>query len=192
MHARACHGASGVDESWAMDVLRAVNAAPLRGCGVLVWTEVKLSAGDPFNDQHGSGANRTSHQVVCRREISAGRCAQQLAAACEGGLPSSVGKQPEVTDADQPFGQDVKKKSAQELIYRNSHDLVLAAVCIVSPAEGDAIVLKGHESMVGDGNAMSVASQIVEDVFGAAEGWLGVDDPVFLAELPEEVTKCIR
>jgi hypothetical protein len=24
-------------------------------------------------------------------------------------------------------------------------------VCIVSPAEGDAIVLEGHETMVGDG-----------------------------------------
>jgi hypothetical protein len=29
--------------------------------------------------------------------------------------------------------------------------------------------------MVGDGNAMGVASEIVENMFGAAEGWLGVD-----------------
>ena len=63
---------------------------------------------------------------------------------------------------------------------------------IVSPAEGDAIVLEGHEPMVGDGDAMSVAGQIVENMFGAAEGWLGVDDPVLLAELPEQVTECAR
>ena len=36
--------------------------------------------------------------------------------------------------------------------------------------------------MVGDGDAMSVAGQVVENMFGAAEGRLGVDDPVLLAE----------
>jgi len=46
--------------------------------------------------------------------------------------------------------------------------------------------------MVGDGDAMSVARQVVENIFGAAEGRLGVDDPVLLAELPEEVAECAR
>ena len=63
---------------------------------------------------------------------------------------------------------------------------------IVSPAEGDAIVLEGHETMVGDGYALSVAGQVVENMFGAAEGWLGVYDPVLLAELREEVAECPR
>ena len=45
-----------------------------------------------------------------------GAVPSRLAAAGEGGLPSSVGEQSEVANADQPFGQDVKKKSAQELI----------------------------------------------------------------------------
>jgi predicted anti-sigma-YlaC factor YlaD len=94
---------------------------------------------------------------------------------------SSVGEEAEVADADQAFRQNVKKKSAQELIYRNGHDFVLAAVSIVSPAEGDAIVLEGHEAMVGDSYAMSVAGQIVENVFGAAKGRLGIDHPVLLA-----------
>ena len=46
--------------------------------------------------------------------------------------------------------------------------------------------------MVGNGDAMGVARQVVEHVFGAAEGWLGVDDPVFLAQLPEEMVECSR
>ena len=46
--------------------------------------------------------------------------------------------------------------------------------------------------MVGDGDAMSVARQVVENIFGAAEGRLGVDDPVLLAQLPEEVAECAR
>jgi hypothetical protein len=35
--------------------------------------------------------------------------------------------------------------------------------------------------MVGDGYAMGIAGQVVENMFGAAEWGLGVDDPV----LPE-------
>ncbi len=46
--------------------------------------------------------------------------------------------------------------------------------------------------MVGDGDAMGVARQVVENVFGAAKRWLGVNDPVLLAELPEEVAECAR
>jgi len=71
----------------------------------------------------------------------------------------------------------------------NGHDLLLAAVGIVSPAERDAIVFEGHEAMVRDGDAVSVAGQVVENVFGATEGPLGVNDPVLLAELPEEVVE---
>jgi hypothetical protein len=89
--------------------------------------------------------------------------------------------------AHQASGQHVKQEAAQELMGGNGHDLLLAAVGIVSPAKGDAIVLKGHETMVGDGDAMGIAGQVVENLFRAAEGWLGVDHPVFLTELPEEV-----
>ena len=46
--------------------------------------------------------------------------------------------------------------------------------------------------MVGDGDAMCVAGQIVEQVFGAAKGWLGVYDPVLEAELPEKAAECPR
>jgi hypothetical protein len=63
---------------------------------------------------------------------------------------------------------------------------------IVSPAEGDAIVFKGNEPVVGDGYSMGIAGQVVEDMLGAAEGWLGIDDPVLLAKLPEEVAEFAR
>jgi hypothetical protein len=46
--------------------------------------------------------------------------------------------------------------------------------------------------MVRDGDAMGVACQVVENVFCAAEGWLGIDDPVLLAELPEEIVECAK
>jgi hypothetical protein len=99
-----------------MDVSGGVNAAPLWGREIQVWPEVKLSTRQPFDDQHGAGAGGTTQQVRCFGAICACHCAEQLAATCEGGFPSSVGEETEVTDADQTFGQNVKKKSAQDLI----------------------------------------------------------------------------
>ena len=36
--------------------------------------------------------------------------------------------------------------------------------------------------MVGDGDPVGIAAEILQDVLGAAEGWFGVDDPVFAEE----------
>src|SRR5579864_6514781 len=33
--------------------------------------------------------------------------------------------------------------------------------------------------MVGDGNAVGIAAEILQYVFGSAEGWFGIDDPIF-------------
>ena len=46
--------------------------------------------------------------------------------------------------------------------------------------------------MVGDGHAMGVAAEILEHIFGAAEGWLGVDDPVFSEQKPEPGSEDFR
>ena len=97
-----------------------------------------------------------------------------------------------MADANQAAGQHVKQESAQELMSGNGHDLLLAAVGIVSPSERDAIVLESHEAMVGDGDTMGIAGQVVENMFGAAERRLGVDHPVLLAKFPEEVAECAR
>src|SRR5438874_8443101 len=36
--------------------------------------------------------------------------------------------------------------------------------------------------MVGDGDAVGIASEILQHVLGSAEGWFGVDDPIFAEE----------
>ena len=48
----------------------------------------------------------------------------------------------------------------------------------VAPAKGDLVIDQGNESMVGDGDAMGIAAQILEHILGATEGWFGVDVPV--------------
>src|SRR5208282_954142 len=46
-----------------------------------------------------------------------------------------------------------------------------------------------RDPMVGDGDAVRIAGGIVQNMLGTAEGWLGVDDPVLLEELSEELAK---
>ena len=91
-----------------------------------------------------------------------------------------------MADANQPFRENVDQESAQKLICGNRHDLLLAAMRIVLPAKRDSIILESDESMVGDGDAMCIARQIVQNMFRTAEGWLGVDDPVLAEKLSQE------
>ena len=53
---------------------------------------------------------------------------------------------------------------------------------VVAPAEADLTVLDGEEAVVGDGDAVGVLAEVVEDLVGPGEGALGVDDPLGLAE----------
>ncbi len=74
-----------------------------------------MRAGDPFDDQHSAGAGGAT-QAGWLERLDVGRHAEQFSAAFQRSTPSSVGKEAEVAYADQSFGQNVKKKSAQELI----------------------------------------------------------------------------
>ena len=115
--------------------------------------------------------------------------AKQSTAAYEHTATPAVGEKSEVADADQALGQNVDQEAAQELICGDRHDLLLAAVRIVFPAKRDPIILERHQSMVGDGDAVRIASEIVQNMLGAAEGWLGIDDPVLAKELSEKFSK---
>ena len=69
-----------IETSCAIGISGGVEAAPLgirHGQGRL---EIKLAAGQPFNNEHGAGANRTSQISGCLRLVCAVR-AEQIAAA---------------------------------------------------------------------------------------------------------------
>jgi hypothetical protein len=106
---------------------RAVIAAPPWLWGTQARTEIQSAAGEPFDDQHVAGAGWTA-QAGWLRWIGAGGCVEQSAAAFKRSTSSTVGEESEVSDANQPLGQDVDEKAAQELMGGNGHDLLLAAV----------------------------------------------------------------
>jgi hypothetical protein len=58
-----------------------------------------------------------------------------------------------------PLGKTWRRNRRRNSSTETVIDPVLAAMGIVSPAEGDEIVLEGHEAMVGDGDAKGVAAR---------------------------------
>ena len=83
----------------------------------------------------------------------------------------------------------MEHKSTQELFGGDRHLALLAAVSVVLPAEGDLAVGHGQESVIGDGDPVSVACQVVEHVFRSAEGAFGVDHPLLTKERSQELGK---
>ena len=93
-----------------------------------------------------------------------------------GSLP--VSEEAEVADADEAWREQMQQEAAQELVDRQAHDALLVAVRGVSPAEADLAVGEGNQPAVGDADAMGVSAEIAQGVLRAAEGSLGIDDPV--------------
>ena len=83
-----------------------------------------------------------------------------------------------VADAGKSARQDVHQESADEFVRRERHGLLSVVVGVILPLEGDALAVEGRQARIGDRRAMGVAGQILEHLPCAAEGWLGVDDPV--------------
>jgi hypothetical protein len=54
----------------------------------------------------------------------------------------------------------MKEKAAQELIDRETQDALAVVVCGIAPPEGNVAMSKSDQSVVGDGDAVSVVSEI--------------------------------
>ena len=60
-------------------------------------------------------------------------------------------------------------------------------VGVIFPTEEHLGFVDRHNAVVGDGYAVGVTSQIVQNVFGSAERWLGINDPILFTQ---GVQKC--
>ncbi len=96
------------------------------------------------------------------------------------------GEETEVADAHEAGGKHMEQKASQELLHGQGHEALLVAVGGVSPAESDLVAGQGNEARVGDGDAMGVGAQVVEDILGPAEGRFAVDDPIPAEEWAQE------
>ena len=77
-----------------------------------VWTAKRILVG-PLDDPFGPGLRDSGRRRRCR--------AQQLPTTGQLGVDVSAGQDSIVTNADEPWGQDVEKKASQELFRRQAH-----------------------------------------------------------------------
>src|SRR5215813_7794405 len=105
---------------------------------------------------------------------------EQLACACDVGGAVAAGKQSIVADAVEAFGQDVGEEPANELVGVQCHRLppVGSVNAVILPAEGDAVVVGGDQTTIGDGDAVGIPGLIAQYLLGPGEGVFGVDDPL--------------
>ena len=82
-------------------------------------------------------------------------------------------------DAHEAFRKQMQQEAPQELIVRQTGELLFVVVRRIAPAESDLAIAEGDQAMVGDGHAVGVAAEILQDIFWATEGRFQVHHPGF-------------
>ena len=70
------------------------------------------------------------------------------------------------------------EEAAEKLFREDGQRGLSAALGIALPTKADRFLRDREHTVVGDGDPMGVASEIVENRLGSAEGRLGVDHPI--------------
>jgi len=107
-------------------------------------------------------------------------------------LTIAVAQKAVVANTLKTVGQNVEQEAANELLGLQGHRFLLVVVTIIFPAEDDLAVVDVEEAVVGKGDAMGIATQVVEDLFRAAEGCFGVDDPLGFAKRGQVLGESLR
>jgi len=94
-----------------------------------------------------------------------------------------------MANADITVREYVEQEATQELCNRERQGSFLVAMGRVSPAKGHLAVGKRDEAVVGNGDAMGVAAEVLQNMFWTSEGWLAVDHPWMTEPWPEECGK---
>jgi hypothetical protein len=154
----------------------------------------KLLRGEPFDYAHRSltartkpGDGRSRGRRWNRRRFDR----QQRAAERKQRTAPARGEPAEVANAREALGENMLQEPPQELFVRECHGAAFAVVRIVLPAKGHVGIGHLDEAMVGDGDAMRVAGQIVQYVFRPAERFLRIDHPVVFLKRVQKRIECL-
>jgi hypothetical protein len=83
-------------------------------------------------------------------------------------LALPIGEETEMPDAHEARGEHVQKKPSKKLFDAKRHHAFLVAMSRIAPAKADLLVGDRDQPVVGDGDAMSVVAQVLENLFGSA------------------------
>ena len=83
------------------------------------------------------------------------------------------------------------EKPAQELLMAEGHHAALAVMRVILPSERDVSVGHVYQPMVGDRNAMGIASQVMQDVFRSAKWPFRIDYPILVKQSTQKSGECL-
>src|SRR5215470_3560017 len=104
----------------------------------------------------------------------------------------AIGEKTVVADAMEAVRQSVQQKAADKLVSIECHHFGLAVRTVVFPGKADVPVGEREQPAVSDGDAMGVAAEIGQHLFGASKRWLGVDYPVEALEFAQATCEGLR
>ena len=72
----------------------------------------------------------------------------------------------------------MEKKAPQELFPSHCHELLFTAMRMILPTKSNLAIREGNNPVVGNGNTMGVAGQIMKDVLRTSERRLRIHDSI--------------
>jgi len=96
--------------------------------------------------------------------------------------PAPIRQKSGEADAGESARQHVQEEPTQEFFATNGHRPLHTPVRVVLPPERDLAVGDVDDPVIRDRHAVRVAGQILQHMFGSAEGAFGIDDPVVTKE----------
>ena len=76
----------------------------------------------------------------------------------------------------------MQQEPSDKLIGLEGHGFWVVMVGIISPEEGNLAVLEGENTIVADGDSVSISAEVLKDPPGAIEGRFAIDDPLLPVE----------
>ncbi len=80
----------------------------------------------------------------------------------------------------------MKQEPPDEFLSGQSYNIAFIAGGAVAEGKGDLTVLDVENAVVGDGDAVGIAAEVVENFIRSSERGLGINDPALLAEPGEQ------
>jgi len=97
-------------------------------------------------------------------------------------FPIAISEEAEIANTLESVGKNVKQESTDEFIGAERHRLVAVVIAIILPAKLNLAVIDMKQAIIGDGDAVRVPCDILEDVVRSSEGPLGVNHPVLFPD----------
>jgi len=113
-----------------------------------------------------------------RRTFPGRSHAEKLTAMLQLFLPMGISEEAVIADAVESARENVQEEAADELVGRESHGFLLIVVAIVSPGEFYLTIFDIDDPMIGDGDPVGVATNVVHHLLWSGEGRLGVHGPI--------------